>query len=119
MCDEKVYAYLKDDVQTLAMSRLVSCGVKWRMIDRTRTRFGCNCKKDGNECTVSQRSLRASASVLTLISLFSRNCKMTFRRYSKFTSSSDAFAEAGGDPIRGKSGVDGVGEEKATSDEFS
>jgi len=43
-------------VKSLALSLLNSCGVKRRITDRTRTRFG-------------------------LISLFSKNCRMTFRRY--------------------------------------
>jgi hypothetical protein len=56
-CEAKVA--LRGDayyVRSLALSLLNSCGVKRRITDRTRTRFG-------------------------LISLFSKNCKMTFRKY--------------------------------------
>ena len=48
-------------VSNLALSLRNSCGVKRRMTDKTRTRFG-------------------------LISLFSKNCKMTLRKYCRISS---------------------------------
>lgn len=81
------YVHAAAEFQTLAIRRRVSCGVKRRMVESTRTRLGYERELDYHRVKWQYQ--------LTLISLCSRNCRMTFRRYSRFTSSSLRWLTAG------------------------
>lgn len=80
----RVYSNISDVCNhTLAISLRVSCGVNRRIVDNTRTRFGFM-----KLIRTSYITKKTAERGRTLISLCSRNWRMTFLKYSRFMSSS-------------------------------
>jgi len=79
------------------------------MVVRILTRFGCKReKKSRGSIYVASSITVGKRKTLTLISLCSKNWRMTFLRYSRFTSSS-AFDSFVGDPApEGRSVLDEI-----------